>query len=76
MGDVGDHWREAREDRRFFNEHGHWPGQKICKNPDCKRPFWPRADWHRVCGKCAKERREKNAAEKGVNTCTSPRKPS
>ena len=51
MGDVGDHWREAREDRRYFDEHGHWPGQKLCRL--CGSPFTPKEKKHDKCRHCA-----------------------
>lgn len=51
MGDIGDYWREAREDRQYYDNHGHWPGQKLCKL--CGKAFRPAQKGHDKCRHCA-----------------------
>lgn len=52
MGDVGDYWRAAKEDKAFFESHGHWPGQKVCKA--CGIAYHPNGkDRHAKCRHCA-----------------------
>jgi hypothetical protein len=51
MGDVGDYWRDAREDRRYFDLHGCWPGQKLCKL--CGIAFTPMKRTHDKCRHCS-----------------------
>ena len=50
MGDIGDYWNEAKEDRRFFESHGHWPGQRLCR---CGKAFTPLKKQHDKCRDCA-----------------------
>ena len=50
MGNSGDYWRESRQDKRFFKDHGRWPDQKFCAS--CDTAFYPRKKGQTRCQHC------------------------